>query len=118
MYFIYVVNAKKGHLKGADKSTFCFCRQLGLICYLKDPDPEPEPDPERIRIGTASQNGVRNGSESDPQKKKCGSTTLVRMISTIDNHDREEIMKPKAVMSYNLYINGEDKVGQMLSYYL
>ena len=62
MYFIYVVNAKKGHLKGADKSTFCFCRQLGLICYLKDPDPEPEPDPERIRIGTA--------------KKKSGSTTL------------------------------------------
>ena len=56
MYFIYVVNAKKGHLKGADKSTFFFCRQLGLICYLKDPD--------WIR------NRIRNGSGIGTAKKK------------------------------------------------
>ena len=81
MYFIYVVNAKKGHLKGADKSTFCFCRQLGLICYLKDPDPEPDPDPERNWNGTAFQNVARNGTGTEPQKKKCGSTTLQRGIA-------------------------------------
>ena len=77
MYFIYVVNAKKGHLKGADKSTFFFCRQLGLICYLKDPEPEPEPDPEPDPERSRKKKMARSGSGTEPHRKKCGSTTLV-----------------------------------------
>ena len=91
MYFIYVVNAKKGHLKGADN---CSCRLLWVdLFFLQATWANMLLGPteswgtlmmraSRIRIRNGSAFLKMAGSGSGTAKKKCGSTTLVCVITT------------------------------------